>query len=68
MPASVVMWWARLDTSVVDIGPPADWVKINVQKTVSLSSVQVEYNLCNCVIYSSNESFVYREIVSRSMP
>ncbi|KOM32111.1 hypothetical protein LR48_Vigan01g166700 [Vigna angularis] len=23
----------RLDTSVVDIGPPADWVKINVQKT-----------------------------------
>ncbi|CAJ1942159.1 unnamed protein product [Sphenostylis stenocarpa] len=23
----------QLDTSVVDIGPPADWVKINVQKT-----------------------------------
>lgn len=25
----------RLDTAVVDVGPPADWVKINVQKTVS---------------------------------
>ncbi|QCD82189.1 HSP20-like chaperone [Vigna unguiculata] len=23
----------QLDTSVIDIGPPADWVKINVQKT-----------------------------------
>ncbi|KAK7386581.1 hypothetical protein VNO78_26914 [Psophocarpus tetragonolobus] len=23
----------QLDTSVVDVGPPADWVKINVQKT-----------------------------------
>lgn len=23
----------RVDTAVVDIGPPADWVKINVQKT-----------------------------------
>lgn len=27
----------RLDVAVVDIGPPADWVKINVQKTVSFS-------------------------------
>ena len=44
--------WARSDTSVVDIGPPADWVKINVQKTVSLSCVKIEYNLCNYVIYS----------------
>jgi len=26
---------ARLDTTVIDIGPPADWVKVNVQKTVS---------------------------------
>lgn len=26
---------ARLDTAVVDVGPPADWVKVNVQKTVS---------------------------------
>lgn len=26
----------RLDADVVDIGPPADWVKVNVQKTVSL--------------------------------
>lgn len=25
----------RLETAVVDIGPPADWVKVNVQKTVS---------------------------------
>ncbi|CAJ1930726.1 unnamed protein product [Sphenostylis stenocarpa] len=23
----------QLDTSVIDIGPPADWVKVNVQKT-----------------------------------
>lgn len=29
------LWLFRLDTAVVDIGPPADWVKINVQKTVS---------------------------------
>lgn len=27
---------ARLDIAIVDIGQPADWVKINVQKTVSL--------------------------------
>lgn len=26
---------ARLGTAVVDIGPSADWVKVNVQKTVS---------------------------------
>lgn len=26
---------ARLDVAVVDIGQPADWVKVNVQKTVS---------------------------------
>ena len=33
LPASVGMCgWARSDTYVVDIGPPADWVKINVQK------------------------------------
>ncbi|KAG5145140.1 hypothetical protein JHK84_030683 [Glycine max] len=25
----------QLDTTVIDIGPPADWVKVNVQKTVS---------------------------------
>lgn len=25
----------RLDTAVVDVGPPAEWVKINVQRTVS---------------------------------
>lgn len=24
----------RLDVTVVDVGPPADWVKINVQRTV----------------------------------
>jgi len=24
-----------LETMVVDVGPPADWVKINVQKFVS---------------------------------
>ncbi|KAG5007709.1 hypothetical protein JHK85_026251 [Glycine max] len=34
LPASVGMCgWARSDTYVVDIGPPADWVKVNVQKT-----------------------------------
>lgn len=32
------MYVARLDTQVVDIGAPADWVKINVQKTVSFAS------------------------------
>jgi len=26
---------ARSGTAVVDIGPSADWVKVNVQKTVS---------------------------------
>lgn len=26
----------RLVTAVVDVGPPADWVKINVRETVSL--------------------------------
>lgn len=26
---------ARLVTTVVDVGPPADWVKINVRETVS---------------------------------
>ena len=26
---------ARLDVQVVDVGPPADWVKINVRETVS---------------------------------
>ena len=28
---------ARLDVQVVDVGPPADWVKINVRETVSSS-------------------------------
>lgn len=28
---------ARLDVAVVDIGQPAEWVKVNVQKTVSCS-------------------------------
>lgn len=51
----------RLDTSVVDIGPPADWVKINVQKTVSLSCVWIAYNLFNYVIYSSRESCVQKD-------
>jgi len=51
----------RLDTSVIDIGPPADWVKINVQKTVSLSCVWIEYNLFNYVIYSSRESCVQKD-------
>jgi len=46
---------------VVDIGPPADWVKINVQKTVSLSCVWIEYNLFNQVIYSSRESCVQKD-------
>ena len=31
--------FGRLDTMVIDIGAPADWVKINVQKTVGLSFV-----------------------------
>lgn len=31
-------FFVRSDTMVVDIGPPADWVKINVQRTVCLSS------------------------------
>lgn len=30
-----LMFVARLDVAVVDIGQPADWVKVNVQKTVS---------------------------------
>lgn len=50
-----------MDTSVVDIGPPADWVKINVQKTVSLSYVWIEYNLFNYIIYSSRESCVQKD-------
>ena len=29
------------------------WVKVNVQKTVSLSWFKIENNLCNNVIYSS---------------
>lgn len=29
----------RLETMVVDIGPPADWVKVNVQRTVCFSFV-----------------------------
>ncbi|OMO72102.1 hypothetical protein CCACVL1_17943 [Corchorus capsularis] len=29
----------QLDTMVIDIGPPADWVKINVQKTVDCYEV-----------------------------
>ena len=29
------MFVGRLDVAVVDIGQPADWVKVNVQKTVS---------------------------------
>lgn len=29
----------RTDIMVVDVGPPADWVKINVRTTVSLSVV-----------------------------
>ncbi|KAH9694242.1 protein dead ringer [Citrus sinensis] len=28
----------QLDTMVIDIGPPADWVKINVQRTVHVQS------------------------------
>lgn len=31
--------FGRVVTSVVDIGPPADWVKINVRETVSLLSL-----------------------------
>lgn len=30
-----VLCFGRVDSMVVDIGPPADWVKINVRKTVS---------------------------------
>ncbi|KAH9654699.1 protein dead ringer [Citrus sinensis] len=28
----------QLDTMIIDIGPPADWVKINVQRTVHVQS------------------------------
>lgn len=28
--------FGRVVSSIVDIGPPADWVKINVRETVSL--------------------------------
>jgi hypothetical protein len=36
MPMLILIYVAaRLETAVVDIGPPADWVKVNVQKTVS---------------------------------
>ncbi|TYJ40468.1 hypothetical protein E1A91_A04G142500v1 [Gossypium mustelinum] len=31
--------FGRLDTAVVDVGAPADWVKINVQKTVDCYEV-----------------------------
>ena len=31
----MAMFVVRLDTAVVDVGPPAEWVKINVQRTVS---------------------------------
>lgn len=34
---------ARLDVVVVDVGPPADWVKINVQRTVR--------TLMNCTLF-----------------
>lgn len=38
---------ARLDTTVIDIGPPADWVKVNVQKTVSSASCDhIAYKPC----------------------
>lgn len=38
---------ARLDTNVIDIGPPADWVKVNVQKTVSsVFCDQIAYESC----------------------
>lgn len=29
------IFFNRLDVEVTDVGTPADWVKINVQKTVS---------------------------------
>jgi hypothetical protein len=36
MPMLILIYVAaRLETAVVDIGPPANWVKVNVQKTVS---------------------------------
>lgn len=42
-----------LETMVVDIGPPADWVKINVQRTVrfSFSTGMIRF-LMWCVIFS----------------
>lgn len=38
--------FARLVTTVVDLGPPADWVKINVRETVSSSKIPSISTLC----------------------
>ncbi|EOX98947.1 ARID/BRIGHT DNA-binding domain-containing protein isoform 4, partial [Theobroma cacao] len=43
----------QLDSMVIDIGPPADWVKINVHKTVSLSHVIFMTVCCNSIINES---------------
>lgn len=38
--------FARLVTTVVDLGPPADWVKINVRETVSSTQIPSISSLC----------------------
>lgn len=57
----------RLDTAVVDIGPPADWVKINVQKTVSSLSSYSNIISCICTFLISVKTFLCRKIVLRYM-
>lgn len=48
----------RLDISIVDEGPPADWVKINVKKAVSASSFSDVFS-SNFSIFLLKQSVIY---------
>ncbi|KAG9154247.1 hypothetical protein Leryth_000702 [Lithospermum erythrorhizon] len=59
---------ARLVTSVVDVGPPADWVKINVRETVrSLGHRIICYHfsiptpLCSISVHNLTRLMVFCE-------
>ncbi|XP_022743914.1 AT-rich interactive domain-containing protein 6-like isoform X2 [Durio zibethinus] len=51
----------QLDTMVINIGAPADWVKINVQKTVSLSHL-LFLEQCAISLLSMNLSLSFSQI------
>lgn len=51
--------FGRLVTTVVDVGPPADWVKINVRENVSIFVYLLSY-----IFISNNYTAVLTKLLS----